>query len=177
MSKTRRLVTLLGSFAALCLLVVSTRGDAWQPLTLGQLQRMSATELELLYRSAEVGTPPVGKAKGKVLLVTTAHMPKLRARMQNVAWKGKTIAADGSFQNRWIGGLEWIGSEYVIGPSWIDGQPTVVIDYAPGTPLFGNTRDELREVAPGLYLGPLYDLRKCPSFKGWIALEISTCCR
>jgi hypothetical protein len=51
------------------------------------------------------------------------------------------------------------------------------MEYAPETPVFANTRDELREVAPGLYMGPLYDRFPCPRLRGYIALEANCRCR
>ena len=43
-----------------------------------------------------------------------------------------------------------------VGPSAIDGAPCIVLDYdKPNNPFFIRAiRDELREVAPGLFLGP-----------------------
>jgi hypothetical protein len=85
------------------------------------------------------------------------------------------VAPDGSFVNRWAGGVRAIRSHYTIGPSWADGRPAVVMEYPPGTPVFGNTRDELRAVAPGLYLGPIYDRCPCPLLRGYVVLEAEPC--
>jgi hypothetical protein len=48
------------------------------------------------------------------------------------------------------------------------------MEYAPGTPILGNVRDEIREIAPGLYLGRLYE-RCPPRFLGYFALEAVSC--
>ena len=150
---------------------VSGRGDPGCGLTLDQLRRMSECELAELFARSDVGTPPVGKARGKVMALTDRR-PRLKAALQNAVWKGKMLEEDGSFVNRWVGGVRAVGSHYVIGPSWVDGRPAVVMEYPPGTPVLENTRDELREVAPGLYLGPLFDRYPCPKFRGYVALEI-----
>jgi hypothetical protein len=39
--------------------------------------------------------------------------------------------------------------------SWLDGRPALVFDYSRSR-LWPNVRDEVREVAPGLYLGIMY---------------------
>lgn len=93
----------------------------------------------------------------------------------NAVWKGKVAAADGHFVNRWLGGVRAVESQYVIGPSWVDGRPAMLMEYPPGTAVLANTHDELREVAPGLYLGPLYDRCPCAILRGYIALEVECC--
>ena len=77
--------------------------------------------------------------------------------------------------NRWAGGVKAIRSHAVIAPSWADGRPAVVMEYPTGTPVFANTHDELREVAPGLYLGAFYDRCPCPRLRGYFALTIDPC--
>src|SRR5689334_8681061 len=96
------------------------RGDPGRCLTLHDLQHMSECELAELYARSDVGTPPVGQAKGKVMCLTDRR-PRLKAAMQNAVWKGKMLEEDGSFVNRWVGGVKAIHSCYVIGPSWVDG--------------------------------------------------------
>jgi hypothetical protein len=158
--------------AVLCGSAAVIRGDDGACLTMHDLKRMSPCELEALFRHAEIGTPFVGTARGRLLYSTDERHPHLKVWRSNAAWKGKVAEPDGHFVNRWIGGIQAIESQYVIGASWVDGKPAVIMEYAPGTRLFANTHDELREVAPGLYLGPLYDRCPCPVLRGYIALEL-----
>jgi hypothetical protein len=162
------------SIALLCTSVV-TRANDEVCLTLHDLKRMSPCQLEELFRQAEVGTPLVGSARGRLLYSTDEHHPRLKVARSNLLWKGKVASADGHFVNRWLGGIRAIESQYTIGPSWVDGRPAIIMEYAPGTRVFENTHDELREVAPGLYLGPLYDRCPCPVLKGYIALQVESC--
>jgi len=141
------------------------------------LQRMSACELAALYERSEVGTPFSGRMEGKILKMTDAKFPKLRVAASNFAWRGKTAEPDGHFVNRWVGGVEKIGSQYVVGPSWADGKPAIVVEYPRDTKLLWNMRDEVREVAPGLYMGPIYDRCPCPKFRGYLALQAACGCR
>jgi hypothetical protein len=139
--------------------------------SLVSLKRMTPHELEALYAQAAPGPLPVGRARGHVLILTGKHCPCLAARLANLGWKGKTFAADGCFVNQWLGGVRAIESQARLGPSLYDGQPAIVMEYAPGTPLLGNIRDEIRAVAPGLYLGLLHERCPCPRFLGYFVVE------
>ena len=149
------------------------RAEAGACLSLDRLQRMTPCELKALFETADVGTPLVGCAKGRILYRNDKHFAKLKVRLSNTAWKGKAANADGSFVNLWVGHVRAIGSHYVVGPSWLDGRPAAVVEYPAGTPLLANMRDELREVAPGLYMGPIYDRFPCPKFKGFLAVQVA----
>jgi hypothetical protein len=46
-----------------------------------------------------------------------------------------------------------VRAEVSVGPSWLDDRPCVVLDYSRSSVVAGWIRDEIREVAPGLYLG------------------------
>jgi hypothetical protein len=142
------------------------------PLTLDQLQKMSIEELTAIFTQAELYGPFAGVARGRLLTLTDPKRPRLKVRMANSVWRGKAAEEDGHFINRWIGGVRWIGSEYVIGPSWIDGKPAVIMEYPPGTPLFANMHDELREICPGLFMGPIFERFPCPKLRGFIGLQL-----
>jgi hypothetical protein len=148
----------------------SSASEGCTRVSLKQLQRLSPCELEQLYAQAEPGPVPCGCTQGRVLTLTDNRLPKVKTRMFNLAWKGKCFEPDGSFINRFPG-FQALPSRAEIGASWHDGRPSHVMEYPDGTPLFGNFHDEIREVAPGLYLGRLYE--RCPEsrFLGWIALE------
>ncbi len=147
------------------------------PLSLDQLQRLCPCELEAIYTQADAGPPPTGCTRGRVLYLADTRLARLKARAFNLAWKGKCFEPDGTFINRWPG-FTALSSRAGPGPSWYDGRPSLVMEYAPGTPLFANLHDEIREVAPGLYLGRLYERCPCPRFVGYFALEVeSQCCR
>ncbi|MBX9579295.1 MAG: hypothetical protein K2X87_03225 [Gemmataceae bacterium] len=135
------------------------------------LRRMDAGQLRELFLESDLGTPLVGAARGRLVSLADRRGP-VRTGLTNAAWKGKTAEPDGTFVNRWVGGVHAIGSRYEVGPSWLDGRPALVVEYPPGTPILGKTRDELREVAPGLYLGPLYDKTPCPVLRGWLVLRV-----
>lgn len=92
----------------------------------------------------------------------------------NSAWKGKFFYPDGEFVNRWCG-FQAIRAQSCPGTSWFDGASCLVVDYPPGTPVFGGTRDEMREIAPGLILGRFYETSPCRKLKGYFVLEMDPC--
>lgn len=144
------------------------------PLDLDALQRMSPDQLDALFRHGSC-KPLNGVYKGRLVYLTDKHLPKVKVRLANIPWSGKKASEDGYFTNRWLRDIDWIDSTYVIGPSWIDGKPAVVMEYAPKTPLFWNMHDELREVAPGLFMGPVIERFPCPHFRGYVALQLDEC--
>lgn len=166
-------------WAALGLLLAAPLAAPADPgggLTERDLRRMSPAQLHDLFLNSDIGTPLVGAARGRLVSLADRRGP-IKTGLTNAAWKGKTAEPDGTFINRWVGGVYAIRSHYEVGPSLLDGRPALVVEYPPGTPILGKTRDELREVAPGLYLGPLYDKTPCPVLRGWLVLRVECGCR
>ena len=73
-------------------------------------------------------------------------------------------------------GFQALRGKAELGVSGYDGKPCLVFQYPPDTPLFGNMYDELREVAPGLYLARLYERCPCPRFRGYFAIQVVCPC-
>jgi hypothetical protein len=141
------------------------------PITcLAQLRCLGLEELQQVFAAAHGCSVPAGCGRGECLLRTDAKHADRKVRMTNRFWKGKCFAEDGYFTNQWAG-FRALHSYACQGPSWLDGRPCVILEYPPHTPLFGNARDEIREVAPGLWLGMWYDREPCPKLRGFFALE------
>lgn len=158
--------------------------DATAPvaeLDLDRLAAMTAEELTELYRRGSVpdsldaltGLPTCrmlairGMPRGTVFegLRQFAASPRF-------PWAGKTFAADsadagtGINRIRLAGGRNWFPFDTRIEPSAIDGKPCILLDYdKPENPWFIRLiRDELREVAPRVFLGPaMLDDKKKPA--------------
>jgi hypothetical protein len=143
------------------------------PTHIDNLRRMSLCELDRLFEGGAVGALPTGFVRGRVLYMADARFPYARASIASSAWKGKHFDEKGDFVNQWPGFQALHGGSET-GVSWHDGKPCHVLSYPAGTPLFGNTRDEVREIAPGLYLARLYSTCPCPRFRGYFAIQ--TCC-
>ncbi len=142
-----------------------------------QLACLDECQLEQIYAGADAGPIPVGFGRGRVLVLTNTKRPRAKARMANAVWKGKVFGDGGCFTNQWAC-FRALDSRAVYGPSWLDGKPCIVMEYPPGTPLFANMRDEIRQIGPNLYLGRFYERCPCPKVRGYFVLQIECpgCC-
>ncbi|MGI8729918.1 MAG: hypothetical protein ACR2LK_08005, partial [Solirubrobacteraceae bacterium] len=53
-------------------------------------------------------------------------------------------------------GLRAVRAKVYREESWFDGKDAIILDYSKSSLLARGIRDEIREVAPGLYLGIVY---------------------
>jgi hypothetical protein len=139
--------------------------------SLKQLQRLSERDLERLYARAEAAPLPVGFVRGQVLVLAGRPFPRVGVRVSGLVWKGKHFDEAGRFINQWTG-FRALSSQAVYGSSWYDGRPCLVLEYSEGTPVFGNMRDEVRELGPGLFLARVYQRSPRPLFRGFIGMEL-----
>ena len=139
-----------------------------------QLAGLSPDQLEAMFREGKADAIPVGACKGKILNDLKAKMPRLKIASRQAVWKGKVFYPDGTAINQWAG-FKAIKGHLALSPSWLDGKPCLVLEYEQGTPVFGNTRDELREVAPGVWLGRYYAKCPCGELEGYFVLTFCGC--
>ncbi len=152
----------------------STTREGARALTLDALGAMKGEALDALYRRGtvpselrEVAGQPVGRmlaVRGLEKVGPAFGLLRRFAALRSVfPWEGKTFgaksAAEGTGINRvHLGALRmsWFPFTTRVEPSVVDGAPCIYLDYAqPGNPWFiAKIRDELREVAPRLFLGP-----------------------
>ena len=139
--------------------------------TLEDLARLSAPQLEALYRQSPPGPVPPGKVRG-LALYPDARFPLAKSKAARVAWQGKVFSPEtGTAVNRFFG-LRAIKGKVYAGSSWLDGAPAMILDYEGTSRIYGNYRDEIRQVAPGLYLGLMYDRTTSPpGFKMYFAFD------
>lgn len=140
-------------------------------MTLDDLAAMGPDELMELYRRAK--TPALadldGRLNGRLLAVPRVQEPHVRAWLEKFAssglfpWQGKTFehetAGHGHGVNRLLGErVNWFHFETSIGRSKAGDFDSVQIDYSHdgNPPLVRDVRDEVREVAPRLWLGLAY---------------------
>ena len=137
--------------------------------TLDDLASLSSAQLEGLYRQSGPGPVPIGKVRG-LALYPDSRYPRAKARAARVAWQGKVFdPATGTATNRFFG-VRMIKGAVYSGPSWLDGGAALILDYQATSKVYGNYRDEIRQIAPGLYLGLMYDRSvNPPAFKMYFA--------
>ena len=122
------------------------------------LVRMNRAELESLFRSAPMGPTPSGFVPARAIINPGSRLTVPASRVTRVLWQGKIFQDDGIMVNR-VFGIRAIHARIYTGVSWLDGQPALVLDYYGTSRLFPNVHDEVRQVAPGLYLGLTYTRR------------------
>src|SRR3954452_24135858 len=76
----------------------------------GDLRQATPCCWEALFRQGTVGCGPHGPTRGTVLYADGKH-PRVTARLQGVVWKGKNFHDDGTFTNRWLGGVQAVSAE------------------------------------------------------------------
>ncbi len=139
--------------------------------TLDDLARQGPDELMATYRNAR--TPSLedldGKLTGRMLAVPRAQEPHVRALLEKFArsrlfpWQGKTFqhetADHGHGVNRLLGErVTWFRFHTYVGRSHAGEFDAVHLDYGHdrNPPIVRKVKDEVREVAPGVYLGLAY---------------------
>ena len=139
-------------------------------LDLAALRRMTYDELAELYRAAKrpnAVSDLDGHARGAMLAWRCPRTGPLAWLLRTFGaasafpWEGKSFEGtsdEGKGINRvnFFGKRNWFPFKTRFAASFLDGKPTFVLDYSgPGNPpLIRSIVDEVREVAPGLYLGP-----------------------
>ncbi|MFO0910656.1 MAG: hypothetical protein U0794_20300 [Isosphaeraceae bacterium] len=133
-----------------------TVAQAALAVTPENLVRFDAGQLEAIYRNAGPGRLPRGRVRGIPIVAPGRSFGPAASRAGRLVWQGKVFGDDGtSAVNRFFGVRAVRGRLYQ-GTSWLDGQPSLVLDYQGTSLVYGRYRDEIREVAPGLYLGLMY---------------------
>jgi hypothetical protein len=135
------------------------------------LRCLSCSQLEELYAQAPAAPIPVGFVRGRVLVLSGYRFPRANKKITSLIWKGKCFEEDGTFINQWAG-FRAVRSEATVGPSYYDGKPSLVLEYPAWVPYFGKMRDEVREIAPGLYLCMAFEHGDCPKFRAFIGLQL-----
>ena len=138
------------------------------------LAHMSCLDLERIYRQAAPGQIPNGFAQGRVVYCPETFLAGAKSGAARLFWHGKHFcAADGTLINQWCG-LRAIRGTVCHGTSWLDGKPSIILDYSGTSRLWSDVRDEMREIGPGLYLGAMY-LRRCPEPRLKLYFILRTC--
>jgi hypothetical protein len=161
-------------------------------LSLDDLANLSFGELRELYGRGGVPaslTAVNGDLEGRMLAVRrlgfepAAGAIRRFAASKRFAWAGKSFQAESDASGR---GINRISLPAVLGrqslfpfatrfdASAVDGKRTIVLDYdRPENPAYiRRIHDEIREVSPGIYLGPaMWKSRSKPTTLLWFALD------
>ncbi|MBF2002727.1 MAG: hypothetical protein IGS38_18630 [Synechococcales cyanobacterium M58_A2018_015] len=128
-------------------------------LTVQDLIAMSQDELDELYRHSPVGAPPDGNSQGTALILPGTWLCRILVPLITLlAWQGKVFYREQQYLLNKVSPfrLRLVKAAIYPGESWIDGEATTVLDYSQTSFVAQKIRDEIREVAPRLYLGQAY---------------------
>lgn len=143
-------VLLLGAGAASAQAPQGTEPTDREDALLG---RRHVPELVETYKGLEPGPIPDGESQGRAAGLPGTVIGRIQESLFRVFWQGKVFdAKDGRLVNKILGGRA-VKAKVFYGPSWIDGKPSIIIDYKDTSWLAGGIRDEIRMVEPGLYFG------------------------
>lgn len=123
------------------------------------LMAMSQSELDATFRASPTGDIPDGQAEGTVLVAPGTELTGVAAKLIHLlAWKGKVFDAErGDLRNEvLLTGLHAVQAKVYKDASWYDGQECIVLDYSHTSVVAHWIRDEMRLVAPNLYLGIVF---------------------
>lgn len=144
--------------------------------TIDQLVRMDGPTLNAVYQQGVSVALPPGKIRGTVIVSPGSRLAAPSSRMARVIWQGKVVGDCGDTVVNKFFGVRAINGQIYQAESWLDGRPSLIIDYSSTSRVYAKYRDEIRLVAPGIYLGLMYD-RTCPQpvLKTYFLLEAPTC--
>ncbi|MCN9243411.1 hypothetical protein NGF19_21930 [Streptomyces sp. RY43-2] len=121
-----------------------------------ELLKAEEEELEEIFRTSPPGEIPKGPMEGTAVLPWAGSVgARLLAVFVGLnLWRGKLFSPDGHLSNRLtpLDLLAVVGT-VTVGPSQLDGQDCIVVDYSRTSLLAQGVRDEIRQAAPDLYLG------------------------
>ena len=124
-----------------------------------QLLETSSDDLDELYRNSDPGDIPRGEAEGTVLVAPGTELEGPAAKVVHyLIWQGKVFDPEkGELRNEILPfGVKAVRAKVYKDPSWLDQKETIVLDYAQTSLVAHWIRDEIRGVAPSLYLGLVY---------------------
>jgi hypothetical protein len=159
--------------------------------SLDNLAARSLDELEALYRSAAVSSSmhaADGELVGRMLTVRRLPGPLAKplrrwAASRSFLWEGKTFQASSDTRGvghnrvnipRALGRQNLFPFDTLFGPSAIDGKPALILDYDldVNPSYIRHIHDEIREVSPGLFLGPaMWKSARDKTLVLWFALD------
>ena len=121
--------------------------------------KMPGEKLDQIFRESAAGEIPQGESDGVAIVAPGTKVSNDIARFVNLfTWKGKVFdPVKGELRNKILPlGHKAIVAKVYKDKSWFDQKECIVLDYSKTSLVAKWIRDEIREVAPGIYLGLVY---------------------
>jgi hypothetical protein len=128
-------------------------------LDAAQLLKKSRTELDELFGKSSAGNIPDGEGTGTAIVCPGTLFAKVIGWLARwFFWQGKVFEARRNCLTNRVSpfGFKAIEARVYKEKSWFDGRECIVIDYSKTSFVAKSIRDEIREAAPGLYLGQVF---------------------
>jgi hypothetical protein len=128
-------------------------------MTVGRLLRTPRKQLDSLFRSSPPGRIPAGDCEGTFIVAPgSASGAAVAGLIRLIVWKGKVFDPGAETVRNKLGplGMLAVRAEVYYGLSRFDANPAIILDYRSTSLVARWIRDELREVAPGVFLGFAY---------------------
>jgi hypothetical protein len=126
---------------------------------LEDLHGMTQERLDALFQSSAAGPIPEGDTTGAaIVLAGTKWEHPVAAIARSCFWQGKVFdGKKGELVNKILPfGMRAIRAKVYKGLSWVDNKECIILDYSQTSLLARVIRDEIREVAPRVYLGVVF---------------------
>ena len=121
--------------------------------------RASRNELDELFRTSPPGTIPVGRARGTAMVFPGSGVDRVvQELIRALIWKGKVFNPTTKDLRNLISpfGIQIIRALVYQEGSWFSPGPAIILDYSKTSMVARMIRDEIRQIAPGVYLGQVY---------------------
>ena len=125
-------------------------------LTLDSMVQMDQYDLDDLYYNALPGPMPRGASDGRAMFFSGSIINAPATLLASIIWQGKVFDTNNGILVNRVFGFRAIKAELSFGQSLFDGNDAIIIDYANTSIVAHSVRDEIRMVAPHLYLGRAY---------------------
>src|SRR5260370_13526113 len=128
-----------------------------------QLLRISQGQLDELFKKCPAGSLPDGEGIGAAIVCPGTLCSRFVAWFVRwFLWQGKVFHADEGWLSNRISAFSCQGVKAQVrkDKSWLDGKECIVLDYSQTSFVARMIRNEIREIAPRLYLGKVYWGRK-----------------
>jgi hypothetical protein len=128
-------------------------------VTVEAMLGMSRQQLDDLFREHDAGDIPIGEGRGTVLVRWGRFISNLISKIvHRLVWQGKVFDPErGELRNKVSPyRRKLIRAKVYKAPSWLDQKECIVLDYSKTSFVARKIRDEIREVAPGIFLGIVF---------------------
>jgi hypothetical protein len=132
----------------------------------------SNRDLDEMFRASPPGDVPLGLLDGTTYLFPGSRLAKpLAALVRRLWWQGKVVDPSGTWLLNRVGPLSThlIKADVYPADSWVDGRDCIVLDYSRTSFVARGIRDEIRLIAPRLYLGVVWLWRRRVA---WFSLRV-----